>query len=1053
MKYFFASLLFSFQFYSIAQINVPLNTVELIVLEDAKEEFIFVPSLQKIRADLASAPKYSDKDQQWIKMKIPFSNGIYHEVEVAEASVVADAIYQRYPENRSYKIRGINDKYISGRMSITQRGISALIFTKSKSIFIEPTQDEYHKAYDYDGSVFETFTCGTDHSNFKPSNESTSRESYGANERKYTIAIASTGEFSAKHGNNLGTINGIITDYLTLLNTLYERDLAVTFELTADNDDIIFFDPNTDGLDPSNNNTKLNTTQSVINSEIGSGNYDIGHTFYEMDPPANGWWGSGVASLGVVCSSSSKARGWTGCGGSYPNSFWMGIFAHEVGHQFDATHTFYGTAGNCGGSQRPVGNGVEPGSGNSLMSYEGSCGASGSCDNQNITPQYNFNYFHSHSIDQIQTFVTGSGGCFTSTSTGNSPPVITMPASKTIPTETPFFLSATVTDPDGDPLLLSWEEVDTDNLSLSCPDGAPNEAATSATAPLFRSFDPSEGGNLRYFPQMSDILDDTQTMGEILPEVGRSIDMRFIARGTDPNGISGVSYEDVTITVAGNSGPFEITTANTPTAYLPNEAVDIEWSVANTNAAPVSCSNVNILFSTNGGDTYPITLASNTPNDGIQNVNMPSVGTEEGRIKIEAVDNIFFTINKENIAIISDCVPNSSSIINDESVTADAGDPSLDLGLLYGEEINSVLGIFDSSDPNTNLIGYDNTNGNCIAFGNMPYYETYKLTATSSDVYNFTTSGSANEVINIYQNEFIPPATGCQNWLGSNFSYSPIVISSSYSISLTEGDLIEMVISGFNSNEIGSFNINFSSNGTGALINADILPTGFVYKYVIYNSSGSIIGIEDEADLTDDNIYSGDVYTVEGLMVISAIDLSSYINQSFTSLENDVLSGTVCGEFSTNDVTVTINGCTPGTKTVTSNSDNGGTGTLRYQIENACPGDVIQFDPSLSNSTIVLNSEIAVNQNFSVIGLGINSLSISGNNASRIFSINTGVTFSVSALSLINGYSSSNGGAFLNNGDLQLENINFAGNKNGLTSKAFTNIGTVTMANSVNVLD
>lgn len=1053
MKFKIILLILTLQYSTFAQSTLNQIIDNSTLANEVVDEFLFVPSIEEIRNTLANAPRSSEIGENWVKMKIPLADGIYHNVEVAEAPVVGNAIYNRYPENRSYKLRGVDDNRISGRMSITALGMSALLYTESGNVFIEPAQGKYHRAYKHDRSIFDSFSCGTDHSNYKKSENSTTRTSIGSNERKYIMAVASTGEFSAKHSNNLSLINAAITDYLTLLNTLYERDLAITFELTDDNDDIIFFDPNSDGLNPANNSTKLSTAQTVISNAIGSANYDIGHVFYEMDPPSGGWWGSGVASLGVVCSSSSKARGWTGCGGSYPNSFWMGIFAHEVGHQFAATHTFYGTAGNCGGSQRSVGNGVEPGSGNSLMSYEGSCGAGGGCSSQNITPESSFQYFHSHSIDQIQTFVTGSGNCYTSTSSGNSPPVITMPGSKTIPKETPFYLSATVTDPDGDPLLCSWEQVDTDNLSLSCPNGAPNDAATSTTAPLFRSFDPSEDGDMRYFPQMSDILDNTQTMGEILPEVGRTIDMRFSARGTDPNGISGISYEDVTITVNGSSGPFEVTTATTPTGYLGGASVDVEWLVNNTDIAPVSCSNVNILFSSDGGDTYPITLASNTPNDGIQNVTMPLNATEEGRIKIEAVGNIFFSITKSEISIISDCEPNSSAIINDEAVTANVGDPALDLGLIVGEELTSVAGTLDGSDPSSNLIAENESSGSCVAFGNMPRYETYLLTASATDVYNFSSSSSLFEVVNIYEDVFVPPATSCQNWLASSFGYPSQTFTNPFSVSLVEGDVIEMVVSGFNTGDTGTYTVNFSSNGSGVLINSAILPSGYVYKYIIYNSSGYIIGIEDEADLTDGTKYFNDVYTVKGLMVLGATDLSSYINGTFVSLQNDVTSGAICGELSTNDVTVTVNGCNSGTKTVTSPLDDGGAGTLRYLTENACPGDVIQFDPSLSNATIVLGGQIIVDENVSITGLGINNLSLSGNDASRIFSINSGVTMSITGLALVDGYAASNGGAFVNNGTVQLENVKFVGNKNGAVSKAFTNLGNISMSNTVNIMD
>ena len=1055
MKFYISFILFTLQFSLFGQTQMEIISVEDFEEENILQEFEFVPEMGEIKAILSNAPMSEVRGEDWVKIRLPLADGVYREVEVAEAPVVAEKIYNRYPQNRSYKLRGVNDKYISGRLSVTARGLSAMIYTKTGNVFIEPKSGELHRAYLHDAAMFENFSCGTDHSNYRPGPKSNDRTSYGNNERKYDIAIASTGEFSAKHGNNLATINGVILDYLTLLNTLYERDLAITFVLVDDNDDIIFFDPATDGLDPTNNSTKLSTTQSVIGTTIGSGNYDIGHAFYEMNPPSSGWWGSGVASLGVVCSSNSKARGWTGCGGSYPSSFWMGIFAHEVGHQFDATHTFYGTAGNCGGSQRSIGNGVEPGSGNSLMSYEGSCGSGGGCSNQNITPESSFQYFHSHNLDQIQSFVTSQATCFTSTSANNSPPVITMPTNTTIPAETPFVLEATVTDPDGDPLLCSWEEVDTDNLNLSCPNGAPNDAATSTTAPLFRSFDPSADGNIRYFPQMSDIIDDTQTMGEILPEVGRNIDMRFTARGTDANGISGVSFEDMIVTVAGNAGPFEVTTAMNPTTYQAGASVLVSWLVNNTDQSPVSCNSVNILFSNDGGNTFPITLASGVPNLGSHTVTMPGTATTSGRIKVEAADNIFFSINKGDITILSDCEPNASEIVNDDDVTANVGDPSLNLQLLVsGAELSSVSSTLSGADPTTGLTGESASTGNCTSIPTTPYYETYTLIASENDTYTFTKSGTFNEIMNIYDDEYMTGST-CTNWLSSNAIYNPpsVNIFGSTSVTLNAGDVIEMVVSGLFTGETGTYTVTFSSSGTGVIKSSADIPSGYTYKFVIYNSSGYIIGIEDEADLTDGSTYYDDVFTVVGLMVVSTANLNPYINHTFSSLQSDVNIGTVCGQFSSNDVTVTINGCNPSTKSVTSALDDGSPGTLRYLMENACSGDVINFSGALNGSTILLNSEIVVDKNLTITGLGKNNLSISGDNNSRIFSVNSGITVSVANLALINGFETTNGGAFLNSGTVNLDNVKLEGNLNGFTSKAFTNLGTINFSNSVDIMN
>src|SRR5690606_22587458 len=77
----------------------------------------------------------------------------------------------------------------------------------------------------------------------------------------------------------------------------------------------------------------------------------------------------------------------------------------------------------------------------------------------------------------------------------------------------------------------------------------------------------------------------------------------------------------------------------------------ITWDVAGTTNAPVNTSHVNILLSTDGGMTYPIVLAANTPNDGSEQITVPGVNTNSGRIMVEAVNNIYFAINSAPISI------------------------------------------------------------------------------------------------------------------------------------------------------------------------------------------------------------------------------------------------------------------------------------------------------------------------------------------------------------------------------------------------------------------
>ncbi|MEM9991616.1 MAG: CUB domain-containing protein, partial [Bacteroidota bacterium] len=77
----------------------------------------------------------------------------------------------------------------------------------------------------------------------------------------------------------------------------------------------------------------------------------------------------------------------------------------------------------------------------------------------------------------------------------------------------------------------------------------------------------------------------------------------------------------------------------------------VNWNVAGTNNAPVSCANVDILLSTDGGQTYPITLASNVPNDGSHTISVPNNPTTTARIMVVCSDNIFFDISNNDFEI------------------------------------------------------------------------------------------------------------------------------------------------------------------------------------------------------------------------------------------------------------------------------------------------------------------------------------------------------------------------------------------------------------------
>jgi hypothetical protein len=256
-------------------------------------------------------------------------------------------------------------------------------------------------------------------------------------------------------------------------------------------------------------------------------------------------------------------------------------------------------------------------------------------------------YFHTTSIEQIVNYTSfGSGGsCPTFTNTGNNSPSVDAGSDYTIPANTPFALTATASDPESDGLTYCWEEYD---LGSAGPPDTDN-----GNRPIFRSFAPVPSP-VRMFPQLSDILSATATFGESLPTTTRTMNFRVTVRDNHSDG-GGVNTGAMRVNVMAGSGPFAITQPSSSTTWVASSTQTVTWNVVNTSATPISCSNVRILLSIDGGNSFPVVLSSSKPNTGAATVIIPNTPTSTARIKIEAVGNIFFNISLPNFTI----TPNS----------------------------------------------------------------------------------------------------------------------------------------------------------------------------------------------------------------------------------------------------------------------------------------------------------------------------------------------------------------------------------------------------------
>ena len=608
-------------------------------------------NLNQLKNKLSKAPKRKEKlEKSNTIISFPNEKGNLEKYQIFEASIMEESLQKQYPNIRSYVGKGIDNPESIIRFSVTPIGLHAMVMRNAEGIvYIDPyteNSDSYIVYSSKNLPSIEPFECKFDEVNTsqKTSVKTTSAKAGNANDgklRTFRLAVATTGEYSKFHldrqnispsaidaEKKAAVLSAIVTT-MTRVNAIFERDVALKMVLVANNTAIIFLDAVTDPFTNNDSNKLIDESQTVIDANIGTANYDIGHTF------STG--GGGLAQLSSPCNNGAKARGITGLSSPIGDAYDIEYVAHEMGHQYGSHHTFNGDAGNCAGDNRNLGTAVEPGSGSTIMSYSGLC-----------TPQNVQNhadpYFHLVSIREMWSNIsTGGSTCAAISNTGNSAPVVNDLPNYTIPISTPFILNAIAEDVNGDNLTYTWEQLNNEITSYPL-------ASTATGGPAFRSI-PQTVSSKRYFPNQATIISgNLSNPWEVLPSVGRTMRFGVNVRDNHLNGGQTASKETL-ITFSSGSGPFKVTSQSTALTWAAGTSQTIKWDVANTNSIPINCSFVNILLSTDGGITFPTKLASNVPNDGLQEIVVPNIPTNMARIKVESAGNIFYSINTKNITI------------------------------------------------------------------------------------------------------------------------------------------------------------------------------------------------------------------------------------------------------------------------------------------------------------------------------------------------------------------------------------------------------------------
>ncbi len=603
---------------------------------------VYTLDINGLKNVLSRAPKrLSVGEKSEIIVSFPNSEGKMENFKVRENSNFDPQLAARYPDIKSYVGEGLGDSNSTVYFSISSLGLSSMeIYGDKSAVFIEPyTKDlstyvVYKKSDKKDDlNKFECTVIDVAQKGIDNTNLAARPNADDAKLRTFRLALSCTGEYTTYFGGTKANALAAMNNTMTRVNGVFEKDFAARMVLISNNDAVIYTNASTDPYSAASGMSSWNSQlQSTLTSVIGEANYDIGHLF-----GATGGGGN-AGCIGCVCTNGSKGSGYTSPADAIPSgdNFDIDYVAHEMGHQFGGNHTF-------SMSNEGTGANMEPGSGSTIMGYAGITA-------QDIQPHSDA-FFHAISIQQITNNIKAKT-CPVSTATGNSIPTANAGSDYTIPKGTPFMLTGTGTDANGDSLTYVWEQMD--NASSSQTGASSAASATKASGPTFRSWTPTTSPT-RYFPRMASVLTGaTTTAGseitvEALSNVARALNFRFTVRDNRAGG-SGNNSDDAVITVNATAGPFSVSSQNSATTYTGGTSQTVTWNVAGTTANGVNAANVDILWSTDSGNTWT-TLLAGTPNDGTQAVTIPNASTTTGRIMVKGSGHIFFDVNNANITV------------------------------------------------------------------------------------------------------------------------------------------------------------------------------------------------------------------------------------------------------------------------------------------------------------------------------------------------------------------------------------------------------------------
>ncbi|MEO5948219.1 MAG: reprolysin-like metallopeptidase, partial [Chitinophagaceae bacterium] len=377
-------LFLNINIFSQIQTNIWKEKTETADMKSAKRQI--VPQLYRtvsadvtILKNLLSTAPLESKDikakNSAVILSLPMPDGTMQSFSIVESPVMEKGLAEKFPEIKTYLGHSVENNGSGLRCDITPKGFHAMIFTLDGTVFIDPYKngdmENYISYYKKDfipppGKMMPEYTPDEKlQAEIKLLN--VPNAAIGTQLRTYRLALAADSNYYNFQGGTKALTMAAMVTSINRVNFVYEREVAIHMNIVAGNDALIF--PGSTSPYPYTTTVACDLrpeNQTKIDAVIGTANYDIGHLFAMS--------AGGCATGNSVCNAATKAYGVTGTGNPVGDPFDIDYVSHEMGHQFNAGHTWNGTLGSCSPGQYDATSAYEPGSGTTIMGYAGICG-------------------------------------------------------------------------------------------------------------------------------------------------------------------------------------------------------------------------------------------------------------------------------------------------------------------------------------------------------------------------------------------------------------------------------------------------------------------------------------------------------------------------------------------------------------------------------------------------------------------------------------------------------------------------------------------------------